>query len=267
MGAPRSLWAVLVAYVAAIVGILAFSGVAVAVVVALYPDVPEQTLLRSAAALVAGSFAAAAALALTVVVVARPLDPARLRLLPGWESGRALLVMAVGMLALGQALDSVTSLLRLGEAGTLPVLRQALEGAAGVELFLVVLSIGVVAPAAEEVFFRGYVQSELRRAWPAWAAVVVTSIGFAVLHVDPTGVHMVLALLLGLYLGFVVELTGSTLPAVVCHVVNNVVFTLQTAMGGPVRDPGTHGWMAIGGAAVFVACLVWLRREAPPQEG
>lgn len=267
MGPPRPLRTVLVAYVAAVVGIVVFSGVAVAVVVALYPDVPEQTLMRSAPTLVAGSLAAAAALALTVVAVVRPLDPARLRLLPGWESGRALGVMVVGMLALGQALDSLTSVLGLGEAGTLPMLRQALGGAAGPELFLVVLSIGVVAPAAEEVFFRGYVQSELRRAWPAWAAVIFTAAGFAILHLDPTGVHMVLALVLGLYLGFVVELTGSTLPAIVCHVVNNVVFTLQTALGGTGREAGTHGWMAIAGAAVFVACLAWLRRGAPPRAG
>lgn len=263
---PRPLWTVLVAYVAAVVGILAFSGLAVLVVVALYPDVPEQTLLRGAPGLIAGSLAAAAALALTVAVMARPLDPGRLRLLPGWETGRALLVMVVGMLALAQSLSSTTTLLRFADKGTLRLLRQALEGAAGVELFLVVLSIGVVAPAAEEVFFRGYVQSELRRHWPAWVAVVVSSVGFAVLHVDPTGVHMVLALLLGLYLGFIVELTGSTLPAVVCHVVNNVLFTLQTARGGLVQDPGPHGWLAVGGAALFVGCLVWLRRTAPPRE-
>lgn len=267
MAGSRSLWHVLVAYVAAVVGIVAFSGVAVAVVVALYPDVPEQALMRTAPALVAGSLAAAAALALTVVAVVRPLDPARLRLLPGWESGRALGVMVVGMLALGQALDSVASWLRLGEAGTLPMLRQALERAAGLELFLVVVGIGVVAPAAEEVFFRGYVQTELRRAWPVWLAVGVTAVGFAVLHVDPTGVHMVLALVLGLYLGFVVELTGSTLPAIVCHVVNNIVFTLQTSLGGTVREPGAQGWLAVAAAAVFVGCLLWLRRAAPPRPG
>jgi len=237
----------------------------VLVVVELYPDVPQQVLLRTAPGLVAGSLAAAAALGLTVVVMTRPLDPARLRLRPGWETGRALLVMTVGMLALAQSLASATTLLRLGNRGTLGMLRQALEGAAGLELFLVVLSVGVVAPAAEEVFFRGYMQSELRRRWPAWVAVVATSVGFAILHVDPTGVHVVLALLLGLYLGFVVELTGSTLPAVVCHVVNNIAFTLQTALRGTVEDRSTHGWLVVAGAAVFVACLAWLRRAAPPR--
>ena len=263
MQAPRSLWTVAFAYITAVAGILALSGLAVLVAAGLYPDVPQHVLLRTAPGLVAGSLAAAAALGLTVVVVARPLDPVRLRLRPGWETGSALLVMTVAMLALAQSLASATTLLRLGNRGTLQMLRQALEGAAGLELFLVVLSVGVVAPAAEEVFFRGYMQSELRRRWPRWVAVVVTSVGFALLHVDPTGVHMVLALLLGLYLGFVVELTGSTLPAVVCHVVNNVVFTLQTALRGTVEDPGIHGWLVVASAAVFVACLAWLRRAAP----
>lgn len=263
MESPRSVWTVVVAYLAAVVGIVALSGVAVLSVIALYPEVPEQALLRSAPALVAGSLAAAAALAITVVVMTRPLDAARLRLRPGWETGRDLLVMVVAMLALGQSLDSVTTWLGLGEGGTLPVLREALAGAVGPELFLVVLSVGVLGPAAEEVFFRGYLQSELRRRWPAWAAVAATSVGFAILHVDPTGVHVALALVLGLYLGFVVELTGSTLPAIVCHVVNNVVFTLQTAAGGGVEGRTTHGWVAAAAAAVFVACLLWLRRARP----
>lgn len=263
MEPPRSIWLVVVAYLAAVVGIVALSGVAMLAVIGLYPDVPEQVLLRSPPALVAGSLAAAAALAITVAAMARPLDATRLRLRPGWESGRDLLVMVVAMLTLGQSLDSLTTVLGLGDSGTLPVLREALAGAVGPELFLVVLSVGVVGPAAEEVFFRGYLQSELRRRWPAWAAVIATSAGFAVLHVDPTGVHVALALVLGLYLGFVVELTGSTLPAVVCHVVNNVVFTLQTAAGAGVGDRATHGWVAAAAATVFVACLLWLRRARP----
>lgn len=263
MEAPRPVWSVVLAYVAAVAGIIALSGLAVLTVVALYPDVPEERLLRSAPALVAGSLAAAAALGLTVLSTVRPLDPGRLRLRPGWETGSTLLVMVIGMLTLGQGLDSLTALLGLGVDGTLPMLREALRGARGPELFAVVLSVGVVAPAAEEVFFRGYMQSELRRRWSAWTATAVTSLAFGVLHVDPTGVHMVLAVLLGLYLGFVVELTGSTLPAVVCHVVNNIVFTLQTAAGDPVAMPAAHAWVAAAAAVVFAACVAWLRRAAP----
>jgi membrane protease YdiL (CAAX protease family) len=86
-----------------------------------------------------------------------------------------------------------------------------------------------------------------------------------VLHVDPNGIHMALAFVMGLYLGFVAERTGSTLPAIVCHVVNNVVYTVQTALGGTLEDRPRNAAVAAGCIVLFLACLAWLRRaQAPP---
>jgi membrane protease YdiL (CAAX protease family) len=84
-----------------------------------------------------------------------------------------------------------------------------------------------------------------------------------VLHVDLSGVHMALAFAMGLYLGFIVERTGSVLPAVVCHVVNNVVYTLQTAFGATVQDRATNAVLAAACTLAFALCLAWLRRAAP----
>jgi membrane protease YdiL (CAAX protease family) len=95
----------------------------------------------------------------------------------------------------------------------------------------------------------------------------VTAACFGVLHVDVSGVHMVLAFAMGVYLGFVVERTGSVLPAIVCHVVNNVVYTLQTAFGGTVEDRATNGAIAAACGLLFVLCVAWLRRATPPAAG
>ncbi len=108
--------------------------------------------------------------------------------------------------------------------------------------------------------------TRLREHWGGPRAIVVTAACFGVLHVDPNGIHMTLAFVMGLYLGFVAERTGSTLPAVVCHVVNNIVYTLQTALGGTLEDRLTNVALAAGCAAVLLACLAWLRR-APPAVG
>jgi membrane protease YdiL (CAAX protease family) len=94
--------------------------------------------------------------------------------------------------------------------------------------------------------------------------VVVTAACFGVLHVDPNGIHMALAFVMGLYLGFVSERSGSTLPAIVCHVVNNVVYTVQTALGGTLEDRGLNAAVAGGCAVLFLGCVAWLRRAAPP---
>ncbi len=108
-------------------------------------------------------------------------------------------------------------------------------------------------------------QTRLREHWSAPAAVLAASASFAALHVDTSAVHMVLALALGLYLGFVAEATGSALPCVVCHIVNNVLYTLQTAYALNVTGRRDNLIAAVACAVVFVACVLWVARTpAPP---
>jgi len=256
-------WHVFATYLAAIAGIFATTGVAVEVLRAMYPDVPEATVVRTLPGLLAGSLAASSGLLLTLLLVVRPLDPGRLRLRPGWETGPALAVMTLGLLALGQALDSLVTVAGLADRGSLVLIRQVLHGTGGPDLFAAVLVLGVGAGAAEEIFFRGYMQSRLREHWSAPAAVTATSAAFAALHLDVSAVHTLLAFALGLYLGFVTEISGSTLPAVVCHVVNNIVYTLQTALGVTVAGRDANLAAAAVGAALFVACVWWIRRASP----
>jgi hypothetical protein len=116
---PSRPWHVFATYLAAVLGIFATTGVAIEILRSAYPDVPETALVRTLPGLLAGSLAASAGLLLTLLLIVRRLDPARLRLLPGRETGPSLAVMALGLLALGQALDSVTALLGLGEGGNL----------------------------------------------------------------------------------------------------------------------------------------------------
>jgi membrane protease YdiL (CAAX protease family) len=256
-------WHVFATFLAAIAGIFATTGVAIEALRATYPDEPEATLVRTLPGLLAGSLAASCGLLLTLLLVVRPLDAGRLRLRPGWETGPALAIMTLGLLALGQALDSLTTLAGLADRGSLGLIRRALQGAGGPDLFGAVLVLGVAAGTAEEIFFRGYMQSRLREHWSAAAAVIATSTAFAVLHLDGSAVHTVLAFALGLYLGFVVELAGSTLPAIVCHVVNNTIYTLQTALGLAVVGREAHLVTAVVAAGLFVFCVWWLRRAAP----
>jgi membrane protease YdiL (CAAX protease family) len=260
---PARAWHVFATYGAAVAGIVATTILAIELLRSAYPDVPDAALVRSLPGLLVGALAASSGLLLTLLLVVRPLDAARLRLRPGWETGPTLAVMILGVLALSQALDSVTRLTGLTEHGSLGLLRKVLERAGGIDLFAAVVVLGVVAGGAEEIFFRGYMQWRLREHWSARAAILATSVCFALLHGDVAATHAVAALALGLYLGFVAEISGSTLPAIVCHVVNNVVYTLQTALGLVLvgRDANVAG-VAIG-AALFVACVLWVRRAAP----
>jgi membrane protease YdiL (CAAX protease family) len=264
---PSRPWHVFATYVAAVAAILVTTGLAIEVLRSAYPDVPDLALMRTLPGLLAGSLAASSGLLLTLLLIVRPLDVTRFRLLPGWETGTTLVVMTLGLLALGQGLDSLTVVLGHSDRGALALIRGVLAQTRGPDLFGAVLVLGLAAGAAEEIFFRGYMQARLRERWSPPAAVLASSSAFAILHVDASFVHMVMALVLGLYLGFVAELSGSTLPAIVCHVVNNVAYTLQTALGFAVTGRDANVKAAVASAVVFVACVVWLRRAAPTPRG
>src|SRR3989441_2348624 len=151
-GAParlmRGVWRGFATYTGAVAGIFAASGMAIVPLRWMSPDTPAQALLQSLPALIAGSLASSFGLIFTLLAIVQPATPAALRLLPGWESGRALAVMALGMLALGQTLDSLTWLVGLGERGSMVIVRRVLGGGGGPHLFGALLGFGVIAGPA-----------------------------------------------------------------------------------------------------------------------
>jgi hypothetical protein len=257
---PR-LWPIFLACAAAFVTIVAFSLLAAVAVRSMYPDLSDQALFEGLPGLLAGSIASSAAFVLTALIASGGAAPAALRLLPGRESGRTLVLAVVGILALGQTLDSLTVLAGLAEHGNVVMIRRALAQAVGPDLFLAVLIVGFLAGPAEEIFFRGYVQTRLAQRLPRGAAVVVASVCFGAFHLD--WLHSALALVLGLYLGWITELTGSVLPAVVCHVINNALFTIVTASWGGVGSLELNAVLAAAGTLVFAGVVVCLRFELP----
>jgi membrane protease YdiL (CAAX protease family) len=262
--APR-VWPVFLAYLVAVLTILLASLAALGALRAVHPDVPDIELLAGAAGLIAGGLASSMALVLTVALVSHPFEAAKLRLVPGRETGVDLGAAVVGMLALGQALDSVTMLTGLGRQGAMPAIRRALSGMEGGELFAAVIVLGLMAGAAEELFFRGYMQTRLRAAWRAGPAILVTSVAFALLHME--WIHAAMAFVLGLYLGALTERTGSALPAVVCHVANNSIFTVATAVAGTIDDRRVNAVLLSASLVVFAGCAWFLVRRLPRPAG
>ncbi|HSE93989.1 MAG TPA: CPBP family intramembrane glutamic endopeptidase [Methylomirabilota bacterium] len=255
-GAPRS-WPVFATYLLAFVGIVALNLLALALLHEFYPGLPEREITLPA--LLAGGLASSTALMLALVATVRPLDARRIRLVPGRETGPMLALIIVGTLALGQALDSATAIAGLANRGAIVEIRRALEGATGADLFAAVLVIGPIAGTAEEIFFRGFMQTALGAVWRPAIAVAVTAAAFALLHVEP--IHATQALALGLWFGAVTAGTGSALPAVAAHVVNNVVFTVLTALSVTIEGIGPN--LAVGASSVvaFVGVAIALRHH------
>ena len=82
--------------------------------------------------------------------------------------------------------------------------------------------VGLLAPLAEEMVFRGAIlRSLLRWKQNPWVGIAISALLFAVVHMNPA--QMPHAFLIGLLLGWMYWRTDSIVPGVVYHWVNNTV--------------------------------------------
>lgn len=86
-----------------------------------------------------------------------------------------------------------------------------------------VLLIVIAAPISEEVCFRGFLFGGLRRRLPRLAAALVSALIFGGLHAT-TGISAVPPLIFfGFVLALLYERTGSIVPGIILHMLNNSV--------------------------------------------
>ena len=131
------------------------------------------------------------------------------------------------------------------------------------------IAVGVLAPIAEEMLFRGAILRRLLDVTDkrlTWAAIAVTSLLFAVVHGNMAqGIN---AFVLGLLLGWMYARTRSIVPGVAFHLANNTIAfmsyrlfpdgadkTLVEFYGGNM----THVWLAVAfSLMIFGAALYQL---------
>jgi uncharacterized protein len=165
--------------------------------------------------------------------------------------------MVLGILALSNVLDAVLSMLGLADEGTLKLMADVIGSARGAELALVLVVMALGAGLAEELFFRGFLQTRLAQRFSPTAAIAVAALCFGIMHLDR--VHAPVAALLGLYLGWITERAGSIVPAIVAHVVNNAMAVLGARWPMPESDGLRLSLLAIS-IVVAVAAVLLIER-------
>ncbi len=104
----------------------------------------------------------------------------------------------------------------------------------GIGLVLTLIAAAVVAPIAEEIFFRGFLYGGLRGRIGVIGAMLVSTVFFTALHF--TLDQFIPIFFLGLFLAYLYEKTGSLYPGMFLHATNNavslVLLALVKAMGG-----------------------------------
>lgn len=110
---------------------------------------------------------------------------------------------------------------------------EALHGQAQPAGLIIVLWAGAVliAPVAEELFFRGLLQTLLvRLARNRWLSIVLASLAFGAVHFQQPHAMAALAVL-GVLIGYAYERTGSLVPPIVIHAVFNLKTLIWDALG------------------------------------
>jgi sodium transport system permease protein len=144
---------------------------------------------------------------------------------------------------------------------------------------VVVLTMAVTPAIFEELFFRGFLLPALRTRTSPVAAIVLSAVAFGLFHginPNPLAAERVLSsTLVGVLLGWVRWRTGTVLPGIVLHGVNNALLILlvyyepQLTAAGIGLSREQHlpaGWIA-GGAMGIVAgaALMFVATRRPAE--
>ncbi|HEY3586693.1 MAG TPA: CPBP family intramembrane glutamic endopeptidase [Myxococcaceae bacterium] len=123
--------------------------------------------------------------------------------------------------------------------------------------------VALLPAVAEEVTFRGVVLAGLRRSGSRWIAVAGSALVFGLFHINPY--HVVAAFTVGLLLGWVALESGSLLPGVLIHLVNNgaqLLLDRVPALAELLRSPVIVG-LALASTAVGALVVRGSRRPSP----
>ena len=117
-----------------------------------------------------------------------------------------------------------------------------------VAAFALSLAVIVVAPVAEEIFFRAFFYRALRTRLPVWAAALIDGLVFGVLHFQGLDTAIILPVIAAFGVGqcLVYERTGSLFAVIAIHAAFNTVAMLTV-----VPLPAI-----LIGALVILGCLL-----------
>ncbi len=122
------------------------------------------------------------------------------------------------------------------------------------------LLLGALLPAiCEETAFRGVLMGSIRRTLGNVSAILISSLVFGLFHM--TTVRFLPTAFLGLMLGLSVVLTGSLLPAVIWHALNNALALVLSGTSLDTSSPGTT--LTIAAAAAMTAAFYAMARSKP----
>ena len=134
-----------------------------------------------------------------------------------------------------------------------------------------IISIAIMAPLVEELLFRGAIQGYmLRKGIKPLHAILIASAIFGIVHMNP--IQIPFAFAIGLIFGWLYYRTGSVVPGIIGHFINNSIACLQMAtLTEEEFNTTTIEWLGIGptyalfalSLAVMIGMFLYLKKRLP----
>ena len=134
-----------------------------------------------------------------------------------------------------------------------------------------IISITIMAPLVEELLFRGAIQGYmLRKGMKPLNAILIASAIFGIVHMNP--IQIPFAFAIGLIFGWLYYRTGSVVPGIIGHFINNSIACLQMAtLTEEEFNTKTIEWLGAGptyalfalSLIVMIGMFLYLKKRLP----
>jgi sodium transport system permease protein len=207
---------------------------------------------------------------MTIMLTRNPLRTLLLERAPRWKHVLAAMALALAMhpvaVASGEAIQRVY-----------PVAPEMQATAQGFEsllqdpknFWMMLALLAVMAPVCEELAFRGFLLSGLRRLGHKWWAIALSAAAFGAVHMFLQ--QQLIAAGVGLVIGYLAVQTGSLLPCILFHALHNglqlavpkLASAVQSDPASPLsrlfdgRDPLLYHPATVALCAVAAAAILW----------
>lgn len=261
---PQRIWPIFLAFVLAVLVVLVLN----VMLLMVFPRAMTPQGLTLAGICASAGVTSLALLGVAVGFAWASRDDTRGAL--GLRQGRRLpaaatVIAAFTLTALSLSFAVTSELLGHAETGALGAIQRSLVGAPAGSFVLALVCLALLPAVAEELFFRGYLQTRLRaRLGPRWA-IGLSSALFGLFHMDlRQGLYAAAA---GLLLGLLAERFGHLGVPILAHGTNNLVGLLLTRFAVAPEGRGAKLAMAttLALAGVF-GVLGLLRLPRPPTQ-
>jgi len=197
-----------------------------------------------------------------LIKVNRVKYPAIPSLEPGKIKPLTIVLSVVAGLGLIAFADAALSLLPIPEA-MYEQFGNAFSFTDSTPRWLLLLGIGIFGPVAEELALRSGIFSVMRRDSNFWAAALMSSLLFGLMHGIP--LQICYATVFGLLFAAVFQLTKSIWPCIIIHIVNNSwSFVMPESAAESIENfliGGSQAWITMAiGAAMLAGSIYFMAR-------